>query len=391
MKFCYVAFAWVILQTACYAPAQVNDSEIQVHRTAAADALKANDLVRAESEYRAIIALNPKNVEAYAALGVALYASGNFRKAFVALHSALELDPTQPRVELFLGLTQSELGQCDDAVPILKRQLSEQPDRKLRRLAGLSALECEVSGNHLDSALEIGQQLKADYPDDADVLYKLAGLYTSLWDQAAGDLMQKHPESYRVHQLAGEVYEAQGKGDQAIREYSLALKENDRIAGLHARMGQILLQQGSPDSETRALAEFQRELGVNPKSAIAEYAIGEIYRRRQDYAQANLHLQRAVALDVNLAEAHIAMAQIFMVQHDAAKSRQEAEIAVHLQPENATAHYTLMVAYRSEGKMEDANREMALFQRLQQAHQANFNNKMTTLLSGKAGMGPATD
>ena len=371
--------------------AQTPDGRIQVHKLAAAKALQENDLARAEMEYREIIKLDGESTDAYAALGIALYGSGHFVEASAALQSAMRLDPAQPRIRLFLGLTEVELGRCSEAVPILRAQLNEPSDGKLRRLAGLSALECEVSSAHLDSALSIAQQLKALYPDDPDVLYKRAELYTRLWNEAAGDLMQKHPESYRVHELAGEVYEAQGKSEQAMREYALALKENDRVAGLHYRIGQLLLQQGHADSEQKALAEFQQELAIDPESASAEYAAGEAFRRRQDFQQASPHLVRAIELDANLAEAHIALAQVLLAEHDVDKSRQEAEIAVREQPENAKAHYTLMLAYRGEGKAEEASRELALFQHLQQEQRKNFNNKLNTLLTGRPVSGETSE
>jgi tetratricopeptide (TPR) repeat protein len=371
--------------------AQTIDSEVQMHKDAAAGALKAGDLSRAEQEYQAIIKVDPANVDAYGALGVTLYSSGNFTEASAALQTALKHDPSQSRIKLFLGLTEAELGRCGEAMPILRDQLNGHSDARLRRLAGLAALDCQISSTDLDSAFLMAQQLKALYPGDPDVLYKSAELYTRLWNQTAGELMQKHPESFRVHQLAGEVYEAQGKGEQAIREYSLALKENSRIAGLHYRIGQLLLQQGEADSEQKALAEFRQELAIDPESAVAEYSIGEVFRRRQDSQQANLHLNHAIELDANLAEAHIALAQVFMAEHDADHSRQESEIAVREQPDNPAAHYALMLAYRSEGKTEEANRELALFQHLQEEQRRNFDNKLSTLLTGKRVAGLAAE
>jgi tetratricopeptide (TPR) repeat protein len=390
-KFCVILLPWLFLFATIPLAAQNNEAAIQLHRDAAAVALKANDLSRAEREYRAILAIDPKNVEASSALGVALYASGNFREASTTLQNALSLNPSQPRIQLFLALTQAELGQCTQALPTLEIQWKNQPDLRLRRLAGLSALDCESAAGQLSAALQLAGPLRAQYPDDPDVLYKVAGLYSHLWNETAGELIQKHPESYRVHQLAGEVYEAQGNGDQAIREYTLALKENDRVAGIHARIGQILMQKGDADSETKALVEFQRELDIDPESAAAEYALGEIFRRRQDYTQAAQHLQRAVTLDSALAEPHIALAQMFMAQHDPQKSSREAGIAVQLDPSNAKAHYALMLAYRSEGKLDDAGKELALFQQLQQEHDTNFNNKLNILLTGKAGMGQTSN
>ena len=390
-KFCAALLSRLFLFVAIAVAAQTNDATMQMHRDAAAAALKANDLPRAEREYRAILSIDPKNVEASSALGVALYASGDFKEASATLQRALVLDPAQPRIQLFLALTQAELGQCPQALPILEAQWKDQADPRLRRLAGLSALDCELAAGHLIPALQLAEPLRTQYPGDPDVLYKLAGLYSRLWNETASELIQKHPESYRVHQLAGEVYEAQNNGDQAIREYTLALKENPRVAGLHARIGQILLQRGDADSETKAIAEFERELDIDPESAPAEYALGEIFRRRQDYAQAAQHLQRAVTLNSALAEPHIALAQMFMAQHDPQESSREAGIAVQLDPRSAKAHYALMVAYRSEGKMDEAGKELALFQQLQHEHDTNFNKKLNILLTGKAGMGQTSN
>jgi len=385
-KFCTALLSRLFLFAAISVAAQTNDATIQMHRDTAAAALKANDLPRAEREYRAILSIDPRNVEASSALGVALYASGDFSEASAALQNALGLDPAQPRIQLFLALTQAELGQCTQVLPKLEGQWKDQADPRLRRLAGLSTLDCELAAGHLTAALQLAEPLKTQYPDDPDVLYKLAGLYSRLWNETASKLIQKHPESYRVHQLAGEVYEAQNNGEQAIREYSLALKENPRVAGIHLRIGQILVQKGDAESETKALVEFQQELEIDPESAATEYALGEIFRRRQDYAQAAQYLQRAVALDSALAEPHIALAQMFIAQHNPQDSSREAAIAVQLDPRNPKAHYALMVAYRSEGKMDEAGKELSLFQQLQHDHDNNFNNKLNILLTGKAGI-----
>jgi Tfp pilus assembly protein PilF len=84
--------------------------------------------------------------------------------------------------------------------------------------------------------------------------------------------MEAHPESYRVHQLAGEVFEAQGKSERAIKEYRLALQQNPRIPQLHYRCGQLLLQQAGADSQKEALQEFEAELAV--KSGLHTDGVG---------------------------------------------------------------------------------------------------------------------
>lgn len=361
-----------------------NAQVIEEHAENAKAALGRNDLKTAVQEYNAILALDPKNADVYTALGVALYASGKTTDAAAALQTALQLDPWQSRAELFLGLSQAEVGHCADAVPKLDKYFPDEPDLKLRRLVGLWLLNCELSKSDPGDALEVVQKLRASYPDDPDVLFKSAELYTRLWNEAAGQLMKSHPESYRVHQLAGEVFEAQEKTDRAIKEFRLALQENPRVPELHLRIGQLLLKQGAEDAKKNALEEFGQELKINGRSAPSEYAIADIYRSQRDFVQAAEHYKRAVEFDAEFAEPHVGLAEVFLAQHDPEKACQELELATRLQPENASAHYNLMLAYRSEGKSEEANREMAIFQKLQQQSRQGFENKLHSLLTGSA-------
>jgi tetratricopeptide (TPR) repeat protein len=366
------------------ANAQDRTAEIQRDVEAAKRALGQNDLLQAEQEYGAILRLDPNNADVYTALGVALYGSGKLTEAVSALQTALRLDMAQKRADLFLGLSQADLGQCSQASPILKRHFPDESDSKLRRLAGLSLLNCNLSSENLDAGLDVAQKLRTFYPDDPDVLYKSAELYTRLWNQAAGELIGRHPESYRVHQLAGEVFEAQGKGEQAIKEYRLALQQNPRIPQLHYRSGQLLLQQADADSQKKALQEFRAELEVNPQAAPAEYAIGEIYRSQQGFQQAVWHYTRATEMDPQFAGPHIGLAQVRLAQHSPDKAQPEAEAAVRLDANNTTAHYTLMLAYREQRKMAEAGQEMAVFQRLQEETNKGFTTKLHSLLTGES-------
>src|SRR5437660_989736 len=184
---------------------------------------------------------------------------------------------------------------------------------------------------------------------------RLLTLSAGLWSWAAGELMQKHPESYRVHQLAGEVFEAQEKNDQAMKEFRLALEENPHVPQLHFRIGRLILKQSAENADDNALKEFRQELEINAASAPAEYAIAEIYRGRRDFEQATEHFQRAIKLDPEFAKPHVGLAQVFLSKHDYEQARGQLESAIRLQPDHATAHYNLMLVYRSQGNMEAAN------------------------------------
>jgi predicted Zn-dependent protease len=346
-------------------------------------ALRANNLAEAEQEYRQMLAQDPRNSQAWTGLGILLYGSGRAEDAGKALQKALDIDPASQRAELFLGLSYSYLHRCSTAKPILSKYFESEPVGKLQRLTGLALLGCSSGGTDPLPALQAAERLKQLYPGDADVLFESAELYTRLWNQSAGELLAKHPDSDRVHQLAGEVYEAQNNYDQAIREYFLALADNPKLLQMHYRIGQLYLKQGSPDADEKAMAEFRQENAINPASAVSNLAMAEIERHKHMLDQAKSLYELAIRLDPDLTEAKVGLAQTLLGQHeiDGASRILRALIAEH--PENASAHYALMLTYREQGNMPEANKEMSTFRKLQTANADDFKSKLNALLNAK--------
>jgi predicted Zn-dependent protease len=338
----------------------------------------------AEREYNEILKLDPQNGQALTGLGILLYGAGKAQEAIQNLESALKYDPSEKRAEIFLGLSEAQLGRCAESMPILSRYFESGPPGKLQRLTGLSLLGCESGDADPLLALQAVNRLKQLYPGDPDVLYESAELYTRLWNESAGELMAKHPDSYRVHQLAGEVYEAKNDYDQAIREYSLALQNNPKLPQMHYRIGQLYLHQGSEEVDEKAMEEFRREKEINPESAVSDLAMADIEMHRHQLGRAKPLYEEAAKLDPTLTEARVGLAKISLEQHDTDAAVQELRAVIAEHPEDAAAHYSLMRAYREQKKMPEASAEMATFNRLQTEKADKFQNKMNALLNGKS-------
>ena len=88
-----VAFSWGILflsSLACFS--QTNDSrqqQIGSHTRKAAEYLKENRPDLAAAEFRAIIAIDPKNMDAHGNLGAVLFFQGAYADAIPELRAAL--------------------------------------------------------------------------------------------------------------------------------------------------------------------------------------------------------------------------------------------------------------------------------------------------------------
>ena len=357
---------------------------LQQHTLKAEEDLRVHDLAGAEHEYRAILALDPVNSEAWTGLGVLLYGSGRTQQAAEALQKALSFNPAAGRAELFLALSRADLGRCGDAEPVLSKYFQHEPAGTLQRVTGLALLGCAANAANPVEAVQTVARLQELYPDDPDVLYESAELCTRLWNRYAGELIAKHPDSYRVHELAGEVDEAQNNYEQAIREYSLALQEKPDVPQLHYRIGQLFLRKGDPDADDKALAEFQQEKKVSPRSPLSDLAIADIEMHRHDLEAAKPLYEAAAQMDPSLVEARIGLAKILLEQHQSAAAIAQLQSITAEHPDNAAAHYVLMTAYRQDKQMDKAAAELASFNRLQNQRGESFQNKLNALLGGKS-------
>lgn len=381
----WIAKVLLLLFSAVELAAQDRVALIQQHYQRAREALAQHDLQRASYEYAEILKLDPQNSEVSAAQGMTLYGLGKPAEAAAALKHALGLNPEQANVELFLGLAQSDLGQCDQAVPLLRKYFHERTEKKLRRLVGISLLSCHLSGPNLDEAIDLGRTLRQLYPEDADVLYHVATVYSRLWNEAVAELVKKAPDSFRVHQLAGEALEAQGKGDQAIKEYRKALEINPKVPQLHYRIGRIVLaESGDSEADRKALEHFERELAINAGNASAHLEMGEIFRKGRNFEAARKHYDRALELSPALVEARVGLSKVYLAEQKPERALKELEEAIRQDPRNAAVRYALMLTYRDLGRTEDAQRELRIFQNLEEEKTKSFNMLLQSLLTGKS-------
>ncbi len=329
-----------------------------------------------------MIAADPANAQAWAGMGILLYGSGRAAQAVDALSHAMRIDPAMPRAELFLALSQADLGACEKATPALQKYFDTERVDKVQRLTGITLLTCLAASKDTAAALQVAGRLRRNYPGDPDVLYQSAELYTRLWSETANELITSHPDSYRVHQLAAEVNEAQGNLQQAIRQYRAALTQNPKLTQMHFRIGQLLLRAGGGDADEKAMDEFRAELAINPQSAVAALAMAEIERHQGALTKATDDYNLAIKLEPELLEARVGLAQTLLAQHHVEASEAQLRSLIAEHPENAQAHYAMMLAYREQGKLPEAAAEMATFQKLQKGKEDQFQKKLDALLNG---------
>jgi tetratricopeptide (TPR) repeat protein len=266
----------------------------------------------------------------------------------------------------------AETGHCTQALPLLKKAIRQVTDRDLKKRLGLDGLHCAMTHDAPYDSLDFLAVLSRDFPRDPEVLYAATHAYSDLSLRASQDLAREAPFSFQVHELNAEALELQGKWDEAAAEYRKILDINPMLPGIHARLGRALLSkpQPSPAEVEQARKNFQEELEVDPRNAVAEFVLGQLAADAKDTATAIQHFTRATKLDTGFMEAYLGLGTAL----NSAKRFPEAipplETYEKMAPDSPTGHYQLAVAYAGAGRREDANREAALQRQSSEALEA---------------------
>jgi tetratricopeptide (TPR) repeat protein len=256
------------------------------------------------------------------------------------------------------GVELTRGGHCQEALPLLRKAAGHVEDRDLERHAGVAGVRCAMTLNQPVDVARFLDWMNHDFPHDAALLYLAVHAYSDLSIRASQELMYTAPSSPQVHELNAEALETQGKWKEALEEYRIVLQRAPETTGMHYRIGRLILSEPeSPTTFEEAKQEMEAELKLDPGNAGAEYVLGEIARRGDDYKTAIEHFTRAAKMDAMFADAWIGLGRTLIATQSFAAAVPPLEHAEKLQPNNPATHFFLSVAYRRLGRREDSDRE----------------------------------
>ena len=187
----YVALLVVLLVSALAAvsaqTAPSHATEIHDHLRKAAEFLKANDPNSAVKEFEAVVALDPKNAEAYTNLGVVAFFQHDYSKAAGYLHKALVIDPVSAKTQALLGICEKRLGD-PAARSLLEKSFPKLKDKRLQLQVGMELESLYDQQGDPERAVAVMQKLVDLNPDDVDILYMAQRLYRELADDTLDKL-----------------------------------------------------------------------------------------------------------------------------------------------------------------------------------------------------------
>jgi tetratricopeptide (TPR) repeat protein len=340
-------------------------AEIHDHLRKAAEYLQAKDPNSAVKEFDAVLALDPKNAEAYANLGVIAFFQPDYQKASRYFRKALAIDPSLAKTQALLAICQEKLG--DPSAPaLLEKSFQKLKDKQVRLQVGMElAALYDQQGDPGATACVMRSLVELD-PDNVDVLFMAQRAYSELADDTLNKLAVLAPGSARMQQVIAERLVNGGDLQGAIEHYRKALQIDPRLPGVHFELGEAILQSSPVDAGTQAEAqkEFETSLGVDGDTAKTECEFGRMALSQSHQDQAFEHYQRAYQLNPNEVQAQMGLAKLLMMQEKPQEAIKYLRMAVQSDPLNGTAHYQLGTAYRRLQMMDMADREVLLFQEI---------------------------
>ena len=257
------------------------------------------------------------------------------------------MDCSQAKIQQALMHEQfSALAHC--APQVLTPRPSSNSSYALAR-ALFEAGDCEAS-------LKLLSRLALPDQHSPEASYWRARCYERLATAAYLSLFQADPDSYRLHQLMGDLHAAKGNDGKAIEEYRLAVTLKPSLPNLHYSLGHLLWKDLKVGE---ARQELEAELALNPRDAGALIDLGNTYLLEHQPDKALPYLSRALAANPQNPGIHRDLGSAYSELGDYAKAEVEFKIAVSAD-RDGSVHYKLAKVYQALGQKEMAAREFEL-------------------------------
>jgi tetratricopeptide (TPR) repeat protein len=354
----------LFLGSLCFSQTNASrQQQIESHTRKAAEYLKENRSDLAVPEFRAILAIDPKNVDAHGNLGAVLFFQGAYAEAIPELRAALKLRPTLWKTEALLGIGEKRTGDIEAARRDLEKAFPNVAEEKVRVETGMELIEIYSATGDLEKAAATVGTLRKIEPTKGATLYAAYRIYSDLADESLLSLSVVDPNSARMHQALAHELAKRGRTAEAIENYRAALKLDPQPPGLHFELAEMLNILGTDEGRQEAETEYRAALAANPMDEQSERRLGGIAFQAGDLKAATDHYDRAIQLQPNDPEANIGLAKVMTSLNEPKKAEALLQRALQLDPTSAVAHFRLSAIYRQTGRAEDAQRELEEYQK----------------------------
>lgn len=342
--------------------------------SAQADAARdADRLDEAVILYKKALALHPSWSEGWWSLGTIQYDRNAYEDATHSFRKLIALAPKNGNAFAMLGLSEFEVGKEQNALAHIRRgvNLGVNKDASFQHVLLYHEGVLEQRLGHFESAREILQQLCVQGVHSEEVVTALGLSSLRLRVKA----LQEAPPPAEVVTLVGRgtCLAGEKKFQDARKEMQIAVDQNPKYPRVHYAFGLVL---ADASDNVAAIEEFKREIENNPADVVSRLQIAAATYKTNS-ATGLPYAQEAVKLAPKEAFAHYLLGLLLLDTDDFQKAIPELEIARQAYPRDSRVYLALGTAYSRAGRKEDAAKARADFQKLQQSAPAGGERQST--------------
>ena len=165
------------------------------------------------------------------------------------------------------------------------------------------------------------------------------------------DTIAKSPQAWMAHNNLGVVLMRRGAKEEAIREYSLALRGKPDLVETHLNLGNLLAGTGQSEAAAEHYSEAVR---LDPVSAEARFDFGRLLSDQGKTAEAVAQYEEAVRLRPDYAEAQSSLGVALSRLGRRSEALEHLELALQANPGYAEAHVNLGSVLAGAGRLDEA-------------------------------------
>lgn len=271
-------------------------------------------------------------------------------------------DPKASGLMRNLGIAAAHAGNYPEAVRALAQALAEQPpDTAVRAMLGLAYY---MTDRYKDAVSTI-RPLGSAAMKDPGLAYAFADSYAKQGLlHESGDVLAKLDEKtlpLDTLMLVGSLWDEIGNHARAVQAFHEVLARDPAHPKAHYNTGVACIKADRPAD---AAAEFQAELALVPGDPDAKYDLGLVYLQLSRRDDAVALFREVIAAHPEHARAQYQLGKILLDAGNAKEALPYLEAAARLSPQTDYVHYQLQSAYRQQSRLEDADRELAIYKEL---------------------------
>jgi predicted Zn-dependent protease len=361
-----LAACWICWQPAW--PQAGNQEEAAGYAEAGQKALAAGCYPEAQQNFEQLVKLEPSIAEVHATLAAIYFKQREYERSVHEVRTALKLKPGLPRIENLLGLSLSELGQFQEALPHLEKGFKQTADSGTQRMCGLQLLRAYTGLGRDSDAVETALALNKAFPNDPEVLYHTGRIYGNFAYVVMEKLHDEAPDSIWMLQAQGEANESQKDYDAAIIAFNHVLVLDPHRPGIHYRLGRVYLarlrESQKPEDRESARKEFQAELEIDPGNGNAAYELAKMAADDNNLEEARKQFEAVIARFPDFQQALVGLGGVYLQSQAGAQAVAPLERATKLDANDEVAWYRLAQAERAAGNREAAEKALETFRTL---------------------------